>query len=60
MFGWAFLGCGNIARQVADQLKGDKEMRIAACWNRSPARAELFSEDFGVRAYPSAEEAIGA
>lgn len=60
MFSWAFLGCGNIARQVADQLKGDKEMRIAACWNRSSARAELFSEDFGVRAYPSAEEAIGA
>ena len=60
MFEWAFLGCGNIAGQVAREIAGERGMRIGACWNRTPARAERFAEQFGAAAYPTAEEAIAA
>ena len=60
MFEWAFLGCGNIAGQVAREIAGERGMRIGACWNRTPARAERFAEQFGTVAYPTAEEAISA
>lgn len=40
MFGWAFLGCGNIAEQVANELVNEAGQRIVSCWNRSLERAE--------------------
>lgn len=58
MFGWAFLGCGNIARQVAEELRGASGMRIAACWNRTAGRAEEFAKAYGSEACATAEEAI--
>ena len=60
MFGWAFLGCGNIAAQVAEELKGNTKMRIASCWNRTPARAEAFAAAYESKAYPTAEAALAA
>lgn len=59
MFGWAFLGCGNIARQVADELSGTGT-RIVSCWNRTPQRAREFAERYGCEAYPSPEQALSA
>lgn len=57
-FGWAFLGCGNIAEQVAEQLFGERGMRIVSCWNRTPERARKFAGRFGGSACASAEEAV--
>ena len=60
VFGWAFLGCGNIAAQVADEMIGEREMKIVSCWNRTLPRAEAFAEKYGSRAFASAEQAIAA
>ena len=60
VFGWAFLGCGNIAAQVADEVIGEREMKIVSCWNRTLPRAEAFAEKYGSRAFASAEQAIAA
>ena len=60
MFGWAFLGCGNIAEQVANELVNEAGQRIVSCWNRSPERAEKFAVKYGSRAYRTAEEALKA
>ena len=60
MFGWAFLGCGNIAEQVANELAGEEGQKIVSCWNRSPARAEKFAVKYGSRAFSAAEEALQA
>ena len=58
MFGWAFLGCGNIAEQVANELAGEAGQKIVSCWNRSPERAQKFAVKYGARAYRTAEEAL--
>ena len=60
MFGWAFLGCGNIAEQVANELVNEAGQKIVSCWNRSPGRAEKFAVKYGSRAYRTAEEALKA
>lgn len=60
MFGWAFLGCGNIAEQVANELAGEAGQKIVSCWNRSPERAQKFAVKYGARAYRTAEEALKA
>lgn len=59
-FGWAFLGCGNIAEQVADELQREQGIGIVSCWNRTPSRAEGFAAKYGCRAYDSMEAAISA
>ena len=58
MFGWAFLGCGNIAEQVANE--GEAGQKVVSCWNRSPERAQKFAVKYGARAYLTAEEALKA
>ena len=60
MFGWAFLGCGNIAGQVADELVKEEGQKIVSCWNRSPERAEQFAQKYGTKAYATAEDALKA
>lgn len=60
MFGWAFLGTGNIAEQVADELILEEGLDLVSCWNRTPARAEKFAKKYGCAAYPTPEEAIKA
>ena len=60
MFGWAFLGCGSIAGQVADELILEEGQKLVSCWNRSTERAEKFAEKYGCRAYSTPEEAIRA
>lgn len=60
MFGWAFLGCGSIAGQVADELILEEGQKLVSCWNRSKERAEKFAEKYGCRTYLTPEEAIRA
>lgn len=59
-FGWAFIGTGDIARQVAVQIQKEGSCRIAAVWNRTAERAQAFAEEFGTRAFATPEEALAA
>lgn len=60
MFGWAFLGTGNIAEQVADELLLEEGLHLVSCWNRTGERAEKFAKKYGCRAYATPEEALKA
>lgn len=59
-FGWAYLGCGNIAHTTARELIKTEDQQIVAVWNRTHAKAEQFAEKYGAVAYKTAEEAITA
>lgn len=59
-FGWAFIGAGDIARQVAAQIRQEGSGRIVAVWNRTAARAQAFAAEFGGAACRSPEEALAA
>ena len=58
-FGWAILGTGAIARWVAPELLGAGG-RIVAVWNRTPAKAAAFVQDFGGTVCPTPEAAVTA
>ena len=57
-FGWAYLGCGGIARTTARELIQAGAGRIVSAWNRTPERAKAFVENFGGTACATPEEAI--
>lgn len=57
-FGWAYLGCGGIARTTAEELTDSGAGRIVAAWNRTPEKAKAFVETFGGTAYAAPEEAV--
>ena len=59
-FGWAYLGCGNIAHTTARELIKTEDQQIVAVWNRTHAKAEQFAKKYGAVAYKTAEEAITA
>lgn len=59
-FGWAYIGCGGIARTTAKELVQTEDNEIVAVWNRTQSKAEVFAEEFGGTVYESAEEAINA
>ena len=59
-FGWAYIGCGGIARTTASELVQTDDNTIIAAWNRTKEKAESFVEDFGGKVYDTAEEAIRA
>ena len=57
-FGWAYLGCGDIAHITARELVKADAGRIVSAWNRTPEKAAAFVAEFGGRAYATAREAI--
>lgn len=59
-FGWAYIGCGGIARTTAKELVQTNDNEIVAVWNRTQSKAIAFAEDFGGKVYETAEEAIDA
>lgn len=59
-FGWAILGCGNIAQIVAKEIVKSGCGRIAAVWNRTRSRAEQFARRFGGKVCASPSETICA
>ena len=46
-FGWAVIGCGNIARGVAGEIIGSENGRIVSAWNRTESKAVEFCEIYG-------------
>lgn len=59
-FGWAVIGCGDIAERVTAELNQEGSGKIVACWNRTRSRAERFAAKFGGTVYDTPEEAITA
>lgn len=59
-FGWAYIGCGGIARLTAKELVQTEDNQIVAVWNRTKSKAEEFAKEFGGTVYDTAEEAINA
>ena len=59
-FGWAYIGCGGIARTTASELVQTDDNKIVVAWNRTKEKAEGFVKDFGGTVYDTAEEAIMA
>lgn len=59
-FGWAYIGCGGIARTTAKELVQTEDNHIVAVWNRTKSKAEEFAKEFGGTVYDTAEEAINA
>ena len=59
-FGWAYIGCGNIAKTTAKVLSKSDGHEIVAVWNRTQDKAERFAEKYGGIAYATIEEAIHA
>lgn len=59
-FGWAYIGCGGIARQTAKELVQTQDNQIVAVWNRTKSKAEEFVKEFGGTVYDTAQEAINA
>lgn len=59
-FGWAVIGCGNIARGVAGEIIGSENGRIVSAWNRTESKAVEFCEIYGGKPCRSIEEAVTA
>lgn len=38
-FGWAYIGCGGIARTTASELVQTDDNKIVAAWNRTKEKA---------------------
>lgn len=57
MIRWGIIGCGGIARQMADTLRDDADACLAAVAARDMGRAAAFAATYGAaRAYGSYEE----
>lgn len=59
-FGWAYIGCGDIAQITAKEVLASGDGEIVAVWNRTEQRAQEFVKRFGGKLYATAEEAIDA
>ena len=57
-FGWAFIGTGTLAKQVAKEITASGRHRIAAVYTRNPEKCRAFAEEYGAVAAGSAKEAI--
>lgn len=59
-FKWCFIGTGNLARQVAAQLKKSGRHEITSVYTRNFENGKKFAAKFGGKAYDTAEKAITA
>lgn len=59
-FKWCFIGTGNLARQVASQLKKSGRHEIVSCYTRNYENGVAFASKFGGKAFDTAEKAITA
>ncbi len=59
-FRWCFIGAGDLARTVANQLNKSGRHEIVSVYTRNYNKGLAFAEKHGGKAYPSPEEAITA
>lgn len=57
-FGWCFIGCGRLAKQVADQLAASGAHRVVSVYARNAEKTEAFATQYGAAACKSAAEAM--
>lgn len=59
-FGWAYIGCGDIAQITAKEVLASGDGEIVAVWNRTEQRAQEFVKRFGGKVCATPEEAMDA
>ncbi|MBP1585653.1 MAG: Gfo/Idh/MocA family oxidoreductase [Lachnospiraceae bacterium] len=59
-FRWCFIGCGTLAKIVAEQLNASGRHEIVSVYARRFEASTEFANTFGGKAYKTAEEAISA
>lgn len=52
---WGILGAGNIAHKLADAVRYDEDSELLACASRTPGKARVFAENYGIDAHDSYE-----
>ena len=57
-FKWCFIGAGNLAGMVANQLNKSGRHQIVSCYTRSFEKGKAFAEKHGGTAYDNAKDAI--
>lgn len=57
-FGWAFIGAGTLAGQVAREITASGRHRIVSVYTRRADKCAAFAAEYGALAAASAEEAI--
>ena len=57
-FGWAFIGAGTLAKNVAKEITVSGRHKIVAVYTRNPEKCAAFAAQYGAVAAASAEEAI--
>ena len=58
LFGWCFIGCGTLAKQVAKQITKSGRHKIVSVYSRSYEKCACFADKYGAKACHTAEEAI--
>ena len=59
-FRWCFIGAGDLARTVANQLNKSGRHEVVSVYTRNYEKGLAFAEKHGGKAYPTPEEAIMA
>ncbi len=59
-FRWCFIGAGDLAKTVANQLNKSGRHQVVSVYTRNYEKGQAFAEKYGGKAYPTAEEAITA
>lgn len=58
MFNWCFIGAGKLAGIVASQIQATGRHKVVSCYTRNFEKCQQFCDEFGAKAYKTAEEAI--
>lgn len=59
-FRWCFIGAGDLARTVANQLGKSGRHEVVSVYTRNYEKGLAFAEKHGAKAYPTPEEAMTA
>ena len=59
-FRWCFIGAGDLAKTVANQLDKSGRHQVVSVYTRNFEKGLAFAEKHGAKAYPTPEEAITA
>ena len=59
-FRWCFIGAGDLARTVANQLDKSGRHEVVSVYTRNYEKGLAFAEKHGAKAYPTPEEAMTA
>lgn len=58
VFGWAYIGAGQIAKQTANKILKTGNHKIVSVYNRTFSKAEAFAKKYGANAFSTMEAAV--